>query len=109
MDHRIVKLLTPKLATIAKARPIAEKYSIVIWLEDGQYFGRSIELPNVMSDGATPGECHANTLGALIVAIAFLIESGETVPEPAEKSGELEVPADAKVDYAKIRESKGRS
>jgi predicted RNase H-like HicB family nuclease len=67
---------------LRKARAIAETYQIVLHKEDGEYYGRSVELPNVMNDGKTPDECVAATREILTTAIAYMLECGQ-VPPPA--------------------------
>jgi predicted RNase H-like HicB family nuclease len=64
------------------ARSIAESYQIILHQEDGEYYGRAVELPNVMNDGATPDLCVKATRDILTTAIAYLLESGQ-VPPPA--------------------------
>jgi predicted RNase H-like HicB family nuclease len=67
---------------LRKARAIAESYQIVLHQEDGEYYGRSVELPNVMNDGKTPDECVEATRDILTTAIAYMLECGQ-VPPPA--------------------------
>jgi predicted RNase H-like HicB family nuclease len=50
---------------LARARTIAADYQIVIWLEDGEFYGRGVELPGTFDDGKTPDECVAKTREAL--------------------------------------------
>ncbi len=52
-------------------------------MEDGEYFGRGLELPTVMSDGKTAEECVKNTREALVVTVAYLLETGKIPPTPA--------------------------
>lgn len=68
---------------VARARKIAADYQIVIWFEDGEYYGRGVELPWTFDDGKTPDECVAKTREALVSTVAFMIERGETPPPPA--------------------------
>lgn len=51
--------------------------------EDGGFVGSSVELPFVMADGPTREECLAATEGALVAAVATLLERGETPPSRA--------------------------
>jgi predicted RNase H-like HicB family nuclease len=69
-------------AILRKARGIADTYQIVLHEEDGEYYGRSVELPNVMNDGKTPDECVKATREILTTAVAYMLECGQ-VPPPA--------------------------
>jgi predicted RNase H-like HicB family nuclease len=68
---------------LRRARRIANSYQIVLHYEDGEYYGRGLELPNVMNDGKTPDECVAATRDILTTAVAYMLETGETPPPPA--------------------------
>ena len=68
---------------LRRARQIADSYQIVIQSEDGDYYGRGLEMPYVMNDGKTPDECVKATREALTVAVAYLLESGKAPPPPA--------------------------
>jgi predicted RNase H-like HicB family nuclease len=73
-----------------RARQIAGGYQIILHLEDGEYFGRGLEMPFVMSDGKTPDECVRATREGLAVAVATLLESGKSPPLPASDSKRTE-------------------
>lgn len=67
-----------------EAEAIARTYRIVIEAEeDCEYFGCTIEMPLVMSDGKTVAKCFANVLEATTATIATLLEKGERPPTPA--------------------------
>lgn len=68
---------------LAKAREAAAKFQIVLQLEDGEWYGRGLEMPHVFGDGPTPEACVENTREALTAAVALLIERGQRVPAPA--------------------------
>jgi predicted RNase H-like HicB family nuclease len=68
---------------LVRAKEIAARYQIVIWLEDEAFYGRGLELPLVMSGGKTADECIRNTREALQVAVAYMLEEGERPPAPA--------------------------
>jgi predicted RNase H-like HicB family nuclease len=70
---------------LRQARDIASGYQVVVRFdqEEGEYYGRGLELPNVMGDGKTPGACVASTRAALIAMTAFMLERGQRVPPPA--------------------------
>ena len=62
---------------VKKAKNIVEKYNIIINLEDGEYYGNSVEMPTVFSDGKTEEECIKKTKEALIIAVSYLLEQGQ--------------------------------
>jgi predicted RNase H-like HicB family nuclease len=66
-----------------RAAKIAAGYQIIIQFEDGEYFGRGLEMPGVMSDGKTPDDCVRATREALTVAVATLLEAGQVPPGAA--------------------------
>ncbi|MDD5327277.1 MAG: type II toxin-antitoxin system HicB family antitoxin [Phycisphaerae bacterium] len=68
---------------LAKAQKVTEKYEIIMSFEDGEWYGRGLEMPNVFGDGKTPDECIQNTKEGLISVVAHLLEQGEVVPSPA--------------------------
>ncbi len=70
-------------AILRRAREIAQSYQIVIHFEDGEYYGRGLEMPHVMNDGKTPDECVKATREILTTAVAYLLENGQTPPAPA--------------------------
>lgn len=65
------------------ASEIAGAYQIIIQFEDGEYFGRGLELPYVMNDGKTPDQCVRATRDSLVTAVAHMLEIGEKPPAPA--------------------------
>jgi predicted RNase H-like HicB family nuclease len=73
---------TLKPQYIERARPIAEQYQMVIWLEAGEYYGRGVELPYVFGDGKTLEECAENTREAFVTAIAGYLQEGRSPPAP---------------------------
>jgi predicted RNase H-like HicB family nuclease len=68
---------------LARAKKIAQQYQIVVSFEDGEYYGRGVELPGTGDDGKTPAECLTKTRRALVATVAYLLESGQTPPAPA--------------------------
>ena len=71
---------------LRKARQIAESYQIILNFEDGDYYGRGLEMPHVMNDGKTPDECVEKTRDILTTAIAYMLEKGEVPPSPASEN-----------------------
>jgi predicted RNase H-like HicB family nuclease len=66
-----------------RAQAIARQYQVIVNSEEGQWFGRGLELPRVFGDGKTANQCVENTRQALAVAVAFMLEEGERPPTPA--------------------------
>jgi predicted RNase H-like HicB family nuclease len=66
-----------------RARAIAEKYQVLLWFQDKEWYGRGVELPDAMNDGKTSAECIANTRDIFVTTIAVMIEQGMTPPPPA--------------------------
>ena len=71
---------------LRKARDIANSYQIILHSEDGDYYGRGLEMPQVMNDGKTPDECVEKTREILTTAIAYMLENGEVPPSPASEN-----------------------
>ena len=95
--------------TLAEARKIAGQYQIVLSHEDGEYYGHSLELPNVFGDGKTPTACVNNTLDATAIAVATMLEAGETPPLPAHEGKRTEqVNIRLSVEEKTIMESKAK-
>jgi predicted RNase H-like HicB family nuclease len=78
------------LKLLARARRIAATYQVVMWTEDGEYFGRGVELPMTFGDGPTADACMQKTREALTVTVAYMLEQGETPPPPATEAGRTE-------------------
>src|ERR1700675_4834467 len=68
---------------LERARTIAQSYQVVMWEEDGEYYGRGVELPLTMDDGKTPDECMKNTREAFVATVGYMLEIGEVPPAPA--------------------------
>ena len=67
-----------------KAHEIARQYKLTLEKSETLgYIGSSIEIPTVFADGATPDECYEATQQALSVAVAVMLEAGQTPPQPA--------------------------
>ena len=71
----------PKI--LRRARDIAGSYQIILHFENGEYYGRGLEMPHVMNDGKTPDECVGKTREILTTAVAYMLESGQAPPSPA--------------------------
>jgi predicted RNase H-like HicB family nuclease len=70
-------------AVLARAKKIAEQYQIILAYEDGHWYGRGLELPNIQADGETVNQCVKNTREALAGWVAYLLEEGQRPPAPA--------------------------
>lgn len=68
---------------LAEARAIAGLYKIILESEDGHWYGSGLEIPTAFGDGKTPHAAVADTREALVLAVAYLLEKGETPPTPA--------------------------
>src|SRR4051812_41316546 len=70
-------------AILAQARKVVERYQVVMWFEDGEWYGRGLELPLTMDDGKTPDECMAKVRAALVTTVAVMLEDGMAIPPAA--------------------------
>jgi predicted RNase H-like HicB family nuclease len=68
---------------LQRAKSIAAEYQIILWKEEGHFYGRGLELPTVFGDGKTPDQCEQSTRKSLEVGVAYLIERHMPVPPPA--------------------------
>ena len=69
---------------LQKAREIVRHYKLIIEKSDHLgYLGSSVEMPTVLADGATPDQCYRATQEALSVAVATMLEAGQTPPQSA--------------------------
>jgi predicted RNase H-like HicB family nuclease len=73
-------------ATLRRARDIASRYQIIMQEEDGEFYGRGLEMPGVMNDGKTPAKCLKTTRESLAIAVAYLLENGKAPPAPASEN-----------------------
>src|SRR5438270_7221092 len=67
---------------IERGKAVAARYRIVLWQEDGEWYGEGVEEPGVMGDGRTVAECIRNTRYALALAVASHIADGEPIVTP---------------------------
>ena len=75
---------------LARARQIAAGYQMVMWTEDGHYFGRGVELTGTFGDGPTADACVKDTREALTTTVAYMLERGETPPPAASEEKRTE-------------------
>jgi predicted RNase H-like HicB family nuclease len=69
--------------TMAKAVKVAQQYQVILAFEDGHWYGRGLELPNIYGDGKTVNQCVENTREAFCGWVAYLLEEGQRPPTPA--------------------------
>ena len=67
---------------LRRARAVAARYQIVLWREDGHWFGRGLEQPFTFGNGKTVQQAVTDTRKGLILAVASSIESGEPIVSP---------------------------
>jgi predicted RNase H-like HicB family nuclease len=67
-----------------KAEEIAQHYQVILHCEEGHWYGRGLEMPNVFGDGKTVSQCMENIREALESATALMLERGEKPPAPAQ-------------------------
>ena len=70
-------------AVLERARKIADEYEVVLWFEDGEWYGRGLELPHTYGDGRTPAACIASVREGLVATVATMLEDGERPPAAA--------------------------
>lgn len=75
---------------LVKARELAGAYQIVTWQEDGRWYGRGVEYPNVYGDGTTEVACLEATRDAIISAVAYELEKGMAPAIPAREGKRTE-------------------
>jgi len=68
---------------LVQAKPIAARYQMILWEDDGEYCGRGVELPTVFAAGRTVAECAAALRQHMTLAVASYLEDGQTPPPPA--------------------------
>lgn len=68
---------------LKRARAIAARYQVLLWYEDGEWYGHGLELPTTYADGKTPTACVSATRRAMTATVAFMLERGEAPPQPA--------------------------
>ncbi|MBN1361517.1 MAG: type II toxin-antitoxin system HicB family antitoxin [Sedimentisphaerales bacterium] len=70
-------------SVLRKAKQLAGEYRMTLERNEKLGFiGSSVELPTVFADGTTPEACYQATEEALTVAVATMLECGQTPPQP---------------------------
>lgn len=67
----------------AQAAKLAEKYRITLWREEGEWWGRCVELPNCMGDGKTSAAAIEATKQAIVAGLSTDLARGMPAPLPA--------------------------
>ena len=67
---------------LRRARAIAARYRIALWREHGEWWGQGVEEPAAKGDGRTMQLAAKSTREALIVYVAYLLETGQSVATP---------------------------
>ncbi len=70
-------------AVLAEAKHIARQYQVVLSFEEGHWYGRGLELPNIMADGKTGNQCVRSLQDAIVGWVAYLLETGQQPQAPA--------------------------
>jgi predicted RNase H-like HicB family nuclease len=73
-------------AVMARAVEIAANYQVILRFEDGEWYGRGLELPGAFGDGKTPDACVTMTREAFAAVVATMIEDGQRPPVPASQA-----------------------
>jgi predicted RNase H-like HicB family nuclease len=68
---------------LESARRFALAYDLILRYEDGEWYGHALEYPEAMGDGKTLDACVRATRQALTVAVATMLEAGQSPPPPA--------------------------
>src|SRR5688572_26351650 len=70
-----------------RTREISSQYGFILRPEPSVgYIARGLELPNVFADGRTVERCAAAIREALLTVTAYMLESGQVPPPPAEEN-----------------------
>jgi predicted RNase H-like HicB family nuclease len=87
-DDAALPLDRPFPPGVQAARQLVARYHLVLWFEEGEWYGRGLEYPHALGDGKTPDACVASVRESLAIAVATTLESGHAPPVPAEPGGE---------------------
>jgi predicted RNase H-like HicB family nuclease len=70
---------------LKEAAAMAQRYRIVLERDEGAYLARAVEVPTVFASAGTPNECEAKIREMLTIAVATMMEMGDSPPLPASK------------------------
>jgi len=68
---------------LKQAKRIAGRYQVIFSCEEGHWYARGLELPQVLADGKTVNQCMEDAREALCGAVALMLEQGQRPPAPA--------------------------
>jgi predicted RNase H-like HicB family nuclease len=68
---------------LESAERFARAYDVILRFEDGRWYGHALEYPEAMGDGKTVNACVRATRQSLTVAVATMLEAGQSPPPPA--------------------------
>ena len=67
----------------AQAAKLAEQYRITLWREDGEWWGRCVELPHCLGDGKTSQAAIEATKQGIVAGLSADLADGIPAPLPA--------------------------
>ncbi len=81
-----------KKSILKRAEAVATQYQIIIGFDDeeGEYYGRGLELPLAMGNGKTIEACMKSTRKAIVAVLATLLENNQPIPSPASEGARTE-------------------
>ena len=69
---------------LRRAQAIVDAYQVVVRIEDDEYVGRGLELPETMGVGDDAKACVDETRALMTTVVAFMLESGQAPPPASE-------------------------
>lgn len=73
----------PSKDYVDRAAKAAQTYKFTVWLEDGEWWARCLELPHCMGDGATAEAAIASAREAVVAGLSADLAAGIPAPLPA--------------------------
>jgi predicted RNase H-like HicB family nuclease len=73
----------PGAEYVRKAEELAERYKLSLWMEDGRWYGRCVELPNCLGGGDTADACVRSVRQAIVAGLAADLADGLPAPAPS--------------------------
>jgi hypothetical protein len=68
---------------LRRARQVVDAYQIVVRVEDGEYVGRGLELPESIGVGGDAKACVEEARAVMTTVVAYMLEGGQSPPPPA--------------------------
>ncbi len=72
-------------ALLCKAKALAANCEIILWQEEGRFYGHGLEFPHVYGDGDTAEKAVEGVREAMVAATAYMLEVGDRPPVPAQE------------------------